>query len=139
MNHLMIVGNLTRDPELRNINTANGPVNICDFTVAVNDRKRKGPDGQPEATFFRCTAWRGLADVISKYAAKGTKVVVTGSVSCRTYQGNDGVTRASLEVQVEDFEFASSSGNRQTEAAPAEPAPAKKPELTPVSGEDLPF
>jgi len=110
---------------------------VCDFTVAVNDRKRKGPDGQPEATFFRCTAWRGLADVVAKFATKGTKVAVTGPVSCRTYQGNDGVTRASLEVQVEDFEFESSGSGKQ---APIEaPAPAEPAPMTPVAAEDLPF
>lgn len=105
----------------------------------MNDRKKKDANGQPEATFFRCTAWRGLADVIAKFATKGTKVCVTGPVSCRTFQANDGTTKASLEVLVEDFEFESSGngGNRQSEAAPAEPA--KATDFTPVSSSDLPF
>lgn len=99
MNKLTIIGNLTRDPELRT--TTNG-VNVCSFSVAVN-RKQKS-EGQPEADFFRVTAWRQLADICSKYLSKGKKVCVIGSVSVRTYESN-GKTNASLEVLAEDVEF----------------------------------
>jgi single-strand DNA-binding protein len=150
MNKLTIIGNLTRDPELRSVNTVNGPVSVCDFTVAVNSRRRgqNNSQQQDEATFFRCTAWRGLADVISRYAAKGTKVCVMGPVSVRTYTANDGTTRASLEVTVEDFEFASSrndgasaGSNYQQPAAPAaQPGPtAQSDGFTQVMDDDLPF
>ncbi|MBR6954707.1 MAG: single-stranded DNA-binding protein [Clostridia bacterium] len=145
MNKLTIIGNLTRDPELRSVNTVNGPVSVCDFTVAVNSRRRGGQNNgqqQDDTQFFRCTAWRGLADVISRYATKGTKVCVIGPVSARTYTGNDGNTRVSLEVTVEDFEFASS---RSAEGAAA-PAPqgemsptAQNSDFTPAANEDLPF
>ena len=145
MNKLTIIGNLTRDPELRSVNTANGPVNVCDFTVAVNSRRRGQNSGQQqdEATFFRCTAWRGLAEVVSRYATKGTKVCVMGPVSVRTYTANDGSTRASLEVTVEDFEFASS----RNDGAASSPAPATAPAdptaqntgFTTVQDDDLPF
>ena len=145
MNKLTIIGNLTRDPELRSVTTVNGPVSVCDFTVAVNSRRRGGQNNgqqQDEAQFFRCTAWRGLADVISRYATKGTKVCVIGPVSVRTYTGNDGNVRASLEVTVEDFEFASSrnADNGPAPMAPqGEPAPtAQNNDYTPVN-EDLPF
>lgn len=139
MNLLTIIGNITRDPKLRTVNTANGPVNVCDFSVAVNDRRQKDENGQPKATFFNCTAWRGLADVVAKFAPKGTKVAVTGSVSCRTYQANDGTTKASLDVVVDQFEFVS-GGNRQ-EAAPAETVPAAQSasNFTPVDNDTLPF
>ena len=99
MNKLTIIGNLTRDPELRT--TPNG-VNVCSFTVAVNRKKKQ--DGQPEADFFRVTAWRELGEICAKYLAKGRKVCVIGSVSVRTYEAN-GKTNASLEVQAEDVEF----------------------------------
>ena len=59
MNKLTIIGNLTRDPQLRTVNGQNGPISVCDFTVAVNRRQR---NGQNEADYFRVTAWRGLAD-----------------------------------------------------------------------------
>ena len=99
MNKLTIIGNLTRDPELRT--TPNG-VNVCSFTVAVNRKKKQ--DGQPEADFFRVTAWRELGEICNKYLAKGRKVCVVGLVSVRTYEAN-GKTSASLEVQAEDVEF----------------------------------
>lgn len=103
MNKVFIIGNLTRDPELRTVNGQDGPASVCDFTVAVN--RRGGNNGQNEADYFRVTAWRGLADNCKKYLAKGRKVSVVGPVSCRTYTGNDGVTRASLEVKADEVEF----------------------------------
>lgn len=109
MNKLTIIGNLTRDPELR---TTTGGVNVCSFTVAVNRRNRQ--EGQPEADFFRVTAWRGLADICGKYLAKGRKVAVVGSVSLHTYQSN-GETKASLEVTADDVEFLSPRGEGQPE------------------------
>ncbi len=151
MNKLTIIGNITRDPELRTVNTVNGPVSVCDFTVAVNSRRRgQNSNGQQdEAQFFRCTAWRGLADVVSRYAIKGTKVCVTGPVSARTYQANDGSTRLSLEVnQVEDFELLTTKAeadamraNAGSYAAPqSQPAPtAQNNGFTAVESDDLPF
>lgn len=103
MNKLTIIGNLTKDPELR---TTSAGVNACTFTVAVN-RRRKA-DGQQEADFFRVTAWRGLADVCQQYLAKSSKVAVTGSVSVSAYTANDGTSRASLEVSADEVEFLSS-------------------------------
>ena len=115
MNKLFIVGNLTRDPELRQVQGRDGYVSVCDFTVAVN-RRNGGSNGQNDADFFRVTAWRGLGENCAKYLAKGRKAAVIGSVSCRTYTGNDGVTRASLEVIADEVEFLSP---RQDGAQPA--------------------
>ena len=134
MNRLTIIGNLTRDPELRSVQTANGAANVCDFTVAVN-RRRKGQNGQDEADFFRVTAWNQLGENASKYLAKGRKVAVVGAVSVRTYQASDGSTRASLEVQANDIEFLTprneagsvSDGASGGYAAPAPAAPAPAP------------
>ena len=68
MNKLTIIGNLTRDPELRTTTTG---VNVCDFTVAVNRRQRRDAQGgQPEADFFRMTAWRERAPSIWRRAAR---------------------------------------------------------------------
>ena len=103
MNKLTIIGNLTRDPELRT--TASG-INVCSFTVAVNKRVKKDGE-QQDADFFRVSAWRGLADVCSKYLAKGRKVAVVGSVSLHTYESQNGKQGASLEVVADDVEFLS--------------------------------
>ncbi len=101
MNKLIIIGNLTRDPELRNVQTKEGTISVCDFTVAVN-RKIAGNN---DADYFRVTAWRGLGENCKKFLAKGRKVAVIGPVSCRTYQANDGNTRASLEIKADEVEF----------------------------------
>jgi len=145
MNKLTIIGNLTRDPELRSANTANGPVSVCSFGVAVNSRRRNA-NGQEETTFFNVTAWRALGENCAKFLAKGRKVAVVGPVSARTYQANDGTTRVSLEVQADEVEFLSSrnddvSGSGNYAPAPAaQPAPtAQNDGFTAVEDTDLPF
>lgn len=101
MNKVFIVGNLTRDPELRS--TQSG-VAVCSFTVAVN--KRLSAEAKhPEADYFRVTAWRGLGENCAKFLAKGRKVCVVGAVGVSTYQAKDGTTKATLEVTADDVEF----------------------------------
>ena len=102
MNKLTIIGNLTKAPEQR---TTQSGIAVTTFTVAVN--RRRTQDGQQEADFFRVTAWRGLAETCGKYLDKGRKVCVIGAVSVSTYKGQDGQTRASMEVTAEDVEFLS--------------------------------
>lgn len=106
MNRLTIIGNLTSDPELRT--TPNGK-NVCNFNVAVNRRNKI--EGQPEADFFRVSAWNQLAENCGKYLAKGRKVCVVGAVSVRTYQTQNGKHGASLEVNATEVEFLSSKGD----------------------------
>ncbi|MDD5897957.1 MAG: single-stranded DNA-binding protein [Clostridia bacterium] len=139
MNKLTIIGNLTRDPELRTTSTG---LNVCSFTVAVN-RRRSANSNQPEADFFRVSAWRQLGENCQRYLAKGRKVCVIGPVSVSTYTANDGTTRASLEVTADDVEFLSSR-NEDAGFAPAAPSqPAAAPPamngFEEVDDEDLPF
>lgn len=141
MNKLTIIGNLTRDPELRT--TPNG-YNVCDFTVAVNRRRgQNNANGQPETDFFRVTAWRQLGENCAKFLAKGRKVCVMGPVSARAYQANDGSTRVSLEVTAEDVEFLSSRNDDQVagsyNAAPAPSVTAQNNGFTAVETDELPF
>ena len=131
MNKLTIIGNLTRDPQLRTTQTG---VNVCDFTVAVNRRQsaqQRQNGQQPEADFFRVTAWRELGENCSKYLAKGRKVAVIGPVSVSTYTGNDGVTRANLEVTADEVEFLTPRDQQGGGQAPAQgyasPAAAPAP------------
>jgi single-strand DNA-binding protein len=112
MNKLTIIGNLTRDPELR---TTSAGVSVCSFTVAVNRRNRNNQTGQADADFFRVSAWRERGETCAKYLTKGKKVCVIGPVSVKTYQANDGTTKASLEVTADEVEFLSS---RDQENAP---------------------
>ena len=125
MNKIFIIGNLVRDPDLRS--TPSG-VAVCTFTVAVNRRNN-------EADFFRCTAWRQLAENCQRFLAKGRKVAVRGSVSLNTYTKKDGSVGASLEVNADEVEFL--GGNRSD----ADDTGLKVPEgFTPVDpGSDFPF
>ena len=101
MNKLTIIGNCTNAPELRT--TPNGKT-VCNFSLAVNRRKKV--EGQPEADFFRVSAWEQKAELCNKFLAKGKKVCVVGAVSVRTYESN-GKTNASLEVTADEVEFLS--------------------------------
>ena len=109
MNKLTIIGNRTREPELRT--TATG-LSVCSFTVAVN-RKKTNPDQQPEADFFRVTAWRERAEICAKWLDKGSKVCVIGPVSVRTYETQNGKHGANLEVTAEEVEFLSGKDQKQ--------------------------
>ena len=110
MNQITIIGNLTKNPELRS--TQDGTP-VCGFTVAVNRPKTKTDretNRDPGADFFNVSAWRGLGEVVAKYTQKGSKVAVTGRISLRTWE-KDGKHGASLEVTAEDVEFLSSKPN----------------------------
>ena len=113
---------------------------MCSFTVAVN-RRRTQQNQQPEADFFRVSAWRQLGENCGKWLIKGRKVCVVGPVSVNTYTGQDGKTYANLEVTAEDVEFL--GGN---EAQPAAPAQAPQQTAMPTTGgftavetDELPF
>ena len=144
MNKLFIVGNLTRDPELRS--TPNG-IPVCTFTVAVNRRRAAGAGAgqQPEADFFRVTAWRQLGENCNRYLAKGRKVAVVGAVQVSTYTAQDGATRASLEVTADDVEFLSPRGEgeggsgRPAEQGMSPSAGGMSGGFVKVDDEELPF
>lgn len=149
MNKIILIGNLTRDPELRSVNTANGPTSVCSFTIAVNRRGRRDqqPGAQSDADFFRITVWRQQAENCARYLAKGRKVFVSGPLSASTYQAQDGSTRVSLDVTADEVEFLSSRGDDQSAGqfqqggygAPA-PAPmAQNSGFTAVETDELPF
>ena len=103
MNKVFLIGNLTRDPELRTTQAGDA---VCTFTIAVN-RRRTARAGQPEADFFRITAWRQLGENCAKWLIKGKKVSVVGTVSASAYMGNDGQPHANLEVTADEVEFLS--------------------------------
>ena len=105
MQKLIIIGNLTGDPELR---TTQDGKSVCTFTIAVN-RKRK-IEGKPDADFFRVSAWNQTGENCAKYLAKGKKASVVGTVSVRTYETQSGEHRASLEVLADEVEFLTPKG-----------------------------
>ena len=137
MNKIILIGNLTRDPESRT--TPSGHT-VCNFDIAVNDRR----GGQDNTMYFRISAWDKTGESCQRYLSKGRKVFVAGPLSARTYQANDGTTRVSLEVNANDVEFLSSRNDDMAGgySAPAASAPAPMAQnsgFTAVETDELPF
>ena len=140
LNHITIMGRLTRDPEMRS--TQSG-VAVASFTLAV-DRDFGGKDGGEKQTdFIDCTAWRHTAEFVSKYFTKGRMAVVSGRLQIDNYTDNDGNKRRSAKVIADNIYFGDSKKDGATsgqseEAASFTPAPS---DFVPVNVEDgeLPF
>ena len=119
LNHITIMGRLTRDAELRR--TGSG-VAVASFTVAVD--RDHGADGQPETDFIDCVAWRGTGEFVSRYFAKGSMIIISGRLQIRKWKDKDGNNRHSAEVVADNVYFGESK--RQSEgggyAAPTAPA-----------------
>ncbi|MBQ8394977.1 MAG: single-stranded DNA-binding protein [Clostridia bacterium] len=140
MNKVFLIGNLTRDPETRE--TPSG-VTMCRFAIAVQ-RPYSSQDGERQADFFECTAWRGLGETIARYTKKGNKVAVSGSIQLRNYEDNQGVRRTAVDIIVQDCEFltpkSSGEGFDDVADAPRASAPKKKPTLQAMDDDgDIPF
>lgn len=101
-NFVQIIGNVTRDPELR---FTTGGIAVCSFGVAWTPRRRSAQTGEWEdgdTSFFNCSAWRDLGENIAASIVKGSRVVVTGSVTSRDWEDRDGNKRTSIEINVDD-------------------------------------
>lgn len=101
MNKVELVGNLTRDPELRQTN--NG-TSVARFTVAVT-RRYKSADGQQQTDFISCVAWRQQAEFVHRYFFKGSKIGVIGSIRTSSYDDAQGQRRYVTEVECDELEF----------------------------------
>ena len=136
MNKIILIGNLTRDPES---GTTPSGVSYCRFAIAVNRRFSKDNN---EVDYFNVVTWRGVAESCAKSLSKGRKVGVVGSLQIRNYEGNDGSKRTSVEVTADEVEFLSSpSGSR--EEAPQQGKPSRSDvtrlEEVDASDDNLPF
>lgn len=126
MNKFNGIGRLTKDAELTT--TTNG-VNVAKFTIAIN-RKFRNADGDYEADFINCVAWRNTADLISKYTKKGDRIGVCGSVQTRSFDAQDGSKRYVTEIVVDEIEFLSTNNTEKKDE------PTK---LEPIDSSELPF
>ncbi len=123
MNKAILVGNLTRDPESKQIPSG---VSCATFTIACN-RRFVNQQGVREADFINCVAWRQTADFVLRYLRKGSKVAVDGTIQTRSYDAQDGSKRYVTEVVVDHIEFAGSRGdspNRDDNSYVPPPAPS---------------
>ena len=114
LNRVLLVGRLTRDPELRSTN--NGTM-FCRFSIASNrSYYRKEGDLQEDVGFFECVAWSKLAEIISKYLSKGKRVGVDGSLRWSQWENQEGKKQSKVEIHVENFQFLDPRGTSQAES-----------------------
>lgn len=142
MNKIILVGRLTRDPELT---ATNSGINFCRFNVACKSKQRD-EDGEQKVDFFVCVAWREKAELICKYCKKGSLLQLSGSMGSRNYEKQDGTKQTIWEMNVEDLEFLSASVDgdekEKTTAQTKKTAKEEQTVLIPlddVDNSDLPF
>lgn len=112
MNHVVLMGRLTKDPEIRYTNSGK---TVGSFSIAVNRRFKS--DGQPEADFFNCVTFGKQAEFVEKYLHKGTKILLDGEVQNNNYKDKDGVTHYSVSIIVDEIEFAESKSQNNNSAS----------------------
>lgn len=136
MNKVILIGNLTKDPEL---STTNSGINYCRFTLAVP--KRFVQNGERDAEFINIVVWRVQADNCHKYLKKGSKACVVGSLQTRSYDAQDGSKRYVTEVVAEEVEFLSTKANGEfgTTNATSNSDDNGDAELQPIEDDTLPF
>ena len=137
MNKVILIGNLSKDPELA---TTNGGVSVCRFTIAVQ-RRFQNAEGERDADFINVVVWRGQAENCHKYLKKGSKCAVEGRIQTSSYEAQDGTRRYVTEVVADNVEFV---GTRQREDGGAPVAAKSQPakpvaDLEPIDDDSLPF
>lgn len=131
MNKVILIGNLTKDPELM---TTTSGVSVAKFTLAVQ-RKFKNESGNYETDFINCVAWRNTADNIKKFVKKGNKLGVVGAIQTRTYETQDGDKRYITEVVVDEIELLTPKANDGTEKTETK----EQAKMEQVDDDSLPF
>ena len=118
LNKVILAGRMTADPELKQ--TQSG-IAVVSFSIAVNRRfaSRDSQQGQPEADFFRVTAWRNTAEFIAKYFRKGSAICITGSIQNRTWIDQQGQKRYSTDIIADEANFVESRSAQDSMSAPA--------------------
>ncbi len=137
MNNVILIGRLTRDPEIRYSNNSERSIAVARFSLAV-DRRKKSEDMEQSADFIPCVAFNSTAEFIEKYLHQGSKIALRGRLQSGSYTNADGQTVYTLDVLVNEIEFAESknSGERQ---APNTTAGDGFMNIPDDVGEGLPF
>lgn len=140
MNKVVLIGNLTRDPELQ---TTNGGVSVCRFSLAVT-RRFANADGERDADFINITVWRNQAENCHKYLKKGSKCAVVGRIQTSSYDAPDGSKRYTTDVVADEVEFIGSRSNGEGTdnfvASESKPSSKKETaELEEIDDDSLPF
>ena len=132
MNKCILIGNLTKDPELTT--TSNG-VAVCRFSIAVS-RRYSNADGERETDFLNIVVWRSLGENCHKFLKKGSKVGVVGNIQSRSYDATDGTKRYVTEIVAEEVEFLSTRNSDEGAKSTGSEDVAK---LQPIDDDGLPF
>lgn len=149
LNHIILMGRLVRDPELRHTGTGTA---VASFALAV-DRDFKGQNGETSVDFIDVVAWRNTAEFVSKYFSKGRMAVVSGRLQIRNWTDKEGNKRRSAEVVADNVYFGDSKRESAGSYAPPEagavpatsgpynvnPTPGEYAALDGYSDSDLPF
>lgn len=134
MNKVILIGNLTKDPE---ISTTPSGVSVCNISLAVT-RNFSNADGEREADFFNITVWRALAENCHKFLKKGSKIAVVGNLRNRSYDAPDGTRRYVTDIMAEQIDFLSTkNSNTSTEETKSDVEEVAK--LKPIDDDGLPF
>jgi len=123
MNKVILMGRLTRDPEVRQ---TTGGISVTRFSIAVN--RRFAREGGQEADFINCVAWRESGERIAKYFRKGSMIAVVGSIQTRSWDGQDGKRQYATEVVVDEWEF---TGSKAETGSGEFSAPYSQPQTAP--------
>ena len=139
MNKVILIGNLTKDPELTTITSG---ISVCRFTVAVS-RRFTNSEGERETDFINIVVWRNLADNCHKFLRNGSKAAVVGNIQTRSYDAQDGSKRYVTEVVAEEVEFVGARANSEDGDIGAdigdEGNQGGTTKLTPIQDDTLPF
>ena len=136
LNHITIMGRLTRDPELK---TTNSGIPVVSFSIAVDRDFADKESGERGVDFIDVTAWRHTAEFVSRYFTKGRMAVVSGRLQTRNWTDKDGNKRKAVEIVADNVYFGDSKRNDSEQSAPS--ATAAPSDFAPIEGDDegLPF
>ena len=138
MNKVILIGNLTRDPELSQTNSG---ISVCRISIAVS-RRYASPDGSRETDFFNVTAWRAIAENCAKYLKKGSKIAVVGSIQNRSYEAQDGSKRFTTDIMADEIEFLSTKNDAEGNVVSptnTNESSTQVADLQPIDDDSLPF
>lgn len=138
MNKVILIGNLTKDPEL---STTTSGISVCRFTLAIS-RRFTNSEGERETDFINIVVWRNAAENCHKFLRKGSKVAVIGSLQTRSYDAQDGTKRFVTEVIADEVDFVSTKNSGDNGAVLEDnkntPTPSTT-KLQPIEDDQLPF
>lgn len=135
LNHVVIMGRLTKDPELRRTDSG---IAVTSFTVAV-DRDIANKDGERETDFFDCVAWRGTGEFVAKHFRKGQMIVVDGRLQVRRWKDKDDSKRRTTEIVADNIYFGDSKKDSPSNEQPKEDYSANNFNMLEDEDSQLPF